>query len=318
MALQADSSSMQQTQLTPPNLIGELTPELVRARRSQLQIIVERFTRNRLAVVGLIVLLVMIFMAVLAPIITHTTSTVNPAIDTHPFNEFAPPSAAHIFGTDDVGRDEFARLLFGARVSMTVGVATMLVAIFVGVTIGALAGYYGGWVDNLMMRFTDVFLSVPLLVILSVLSATFSDGSVKSIVLIIGTFSWTVVARIVRADFLSYKQREFLLAARTLGANDLRLILLHILPNAAGPIIVIATLTVGNAILIESTLSFFNFGIQPPNASWGSMLSNSQGYITSDPLLLFLPGLAILVTVLCFNLIGDGLRDALDPYMTER
>jgi peptide/nickel transport system permease protein len=194
----------------------------------------------------------------------------------------------------------------------------MLVAITIGVTVGMLAGYFGGWIDNVMMRITDGILSVPLLLMLIVLSAGFSDGTVKSTVLIIAALYWSGIARVVRGEFLALKEREFLLAARTLGAGNLRLMIRHILPNAAGPIIVAATLAVGDAILLESTLSFFGFGIQPPTATWGTMLQDSQSYITSDTLLTLLPGLAILFTVLSFNLMGDGLRDALDPYMTQR
>lgn len=296
----------------------ELTPELTHKRRGQLRIIVDRFLRNRLAVISLVVLLVLLALAVLAPLLTHTTLQHQAAIDPDPVHAFAPPSAAHLLGTDDIGRDEFARLLFGAQVSLAVGVFAMLLTIIIGVVLGSVAGYFGGWFDTLLMRVTDAFLSVPFLLILFVLSKVFSGGQVSDVVLLIGLFSWPGTARIVRAEFLSYKEREFLMAARTLGAGNFRLMFRHILPNAAGPIIVSATLLVGAAIITESTLSFFGFGIQPPTPSWGNMLTDSREYIFRDPLLLYLPGLAILLVVLCFNLIGDGLRDALDPYMTER
>lgn len=296
----------------------ELTPELTRKRRSQLQIIIDRFVRNRAALVGFVVLVIIALGAIFAPLIVHQTATYNPANDPNLSIALSGPIPGHPLGTDDLGRDELARLLFGGRVSLLVGVLTMVLSIVLGVGIGALAGYYGGAVDNLMMRVTDAFLSVPLYLILFVLSLSFSDGTIKSVVILISIFQWPTVTRIVRGEFLAYKEREFLLAARTLGAGDVRLILRHILPNAAGPIIVSATLVISNAIIVESILSFFGFGIQPPTSSWGSMLNNSQSYITSDPLLLYLPGLAILITVLCFNLMGDGLRDALDPYMTQR
>src|SRR5258706_4768169 len=311
-------ATIHSNQVVLPNEAADLTAELMQKRKSQLRLIAERFLRNRVSVAGLAVLLIITLPPIFAPLLTHQTASLDPATKTNIRDSLALPSGAHLLGTDDVGRDEFARLLFGGRVSLLVGVATMAVAIAIGVTIGMLAGFFGGWVDNLLMRVTDAVLSVPFLLLLIVLSAGFSDGTVKSTVLIIAVLIWPGIARVVRGEFLALKEREFLLAARTLGAANLRLMVRHILPNAAGPIIVAATLTVGNAILTESTLSFFGFGIHPPTVTWGTMLQDSQSYITSDTLLTLLPGLAILFTVLCFNLMGDGLRDALDPYMTQR
>lgn len=297
----------------------ELTPELMRQRRGQLRLIFDRFMRNKVAVAGLVVLVIIALAAILAVPLTGTTATNQPAIHVHPGNSLADPSLQHLLGTDEVGRDEFARLLFGAQISLLIGLFSMLVAICIGVAVGAIAGFYGGWVDALMMRVTDIFLSVPLYLILFVLSAAFlSKGDVPSIVILIAVFSWASTARIVRGEFLSLKEHEFLLAARTLGAGNWRLMLRHILPNAAGPIIVSATLLVGNSIITESTLSYFGFGLQPPTSSWGTMLAASQDYISVHPIMVFAPGLAILATVLAVNLMGDGLRDALDPYMTER
>lgn len=291
----------------------EITPELARKRRSQGRIILDRFLRNRVAVGGLVVLGLMVLAAILAPLLTpYDPDKYNIALQT------APPSAAHILGTDDLGRDELTRLLYGARTSLLVGVTSMLLLVAIGVVVGAIAGYYGGGVDNVLMRITDAFLAIPYLVWLFTIAAIFSNGTVKDIVIIIAIFSWPTAARIVRGEFLALKEREFLLAARTLGASDARLMFWHILPNAVGPITVVATLGVGANIIAESILSFFGFGLQPPTSSWGTMLNNSQAYITSAPLLVWVPGIAILITVLCFNLIGDGLRDALDPYMTER
>lgn len=305
-----------------PNVsVGPVSPdvlsELARKRKGQLRLISERFVRNRVAVVGLILLVLMALAAIFAPILTHATATFDPATTPTP-NTMAGASAQHPLGTDELGRDVLARLLFGARVSMSVGVVSMLVALFIGVTIGALAGYYGGWLDNILMRIVDGVLSVPYLIILFVLSVTFSDGSFKSIVLLIASFSWAVVSRLVRGEFLAMKEREFVLAARTLGASDLRIMLVHILPNVAGPIIVAATLLIGDNIISESVLSYFGFGLAVPLSSWGTMLEDSKEFFHSAPLLLWAPGLAILLTVLCVNLMGDGLRDALDPYMTER
>lgn len=318
MAMAQDVQTVQ-----PPQAPQETTPELLRKRKGQLRLIAERFVRNRIALAGLILLSIMGLAVIFAPILTGQTASYDPSTFIDLKNQFGPPQPGHIFGFDDLGRDEFARMLFGGRVSLTVGLLTMLVSMSFGVTIGSLAGFYGGWVDSLMMRFTDAVLSVPLYLILFVLSdilfqITKGDGSVIYVVLLISFFEWTTVARIVRGEFLSIKEREYILAGRTLGARNWRLILLHILPNAAGPIMVAATFAVGDAIILESVLSFFGFGVQPPTATWGNMLSNSQTYVTSDPLLLYLPGLAILLTVLSVNLVGDGFRDSLDPYMTER
>lgn len=305
-------ATIEQNQLISPASI-ELTPELTRKRRSQGRIIFDRFIRNKAAVIGVVVLALMVLAAILAPVISHyDPNQYNIALQT------APPSAQHILGTDDLGRDELTRLLYGARTSLLVGVVSMLVMLTIGVLIGAAAGFYGGWVDNVLMRITDAFLAIPYLVWLFTVAAIFSDGSVKDIVLIIAFFSWPIAARIVRGEFLGLKEREFLLAAKTLGASNTRLMFKHILPNAVGPITVTATLYVGANIIAESILSFFGFGLQPPTSSWGTMLNGGQAYITSAPLLVWAPGIAILITVLCFNLIGDGLRDALDPYMTER
>lgn len=300
----------------------ELTPDLVRKRRSQLRIIFDRFVRNRAAVAGAIVLSIIILMAIFAPIITHETATYDPAnfIPPHPkpSDLLAGPSWAHPMGTDELGRDFFARMLFGAQVSLLVGFSSMLVAIGIGATLGAIAGYYGGWVDNVLMRVVDAMLALPYLLLLFVLSIIFSNGTVGTVVFIIAILAWPATARIVRGEFLALKHQEFLMATRTLGAGDLRLILRHILPNAAGPIIVNATLLVGLNIINESVLSFFGFGLTPPQSSWGVLLGQSQTFFNSAPRMLYLPGFAILITVLCFNLIGDGLRDALDPHLTQR
>jgi peptide/nickel transport system permease protein len=305
-------------QILAPEVPPEAAPLLLRKRKGQLRIIFERFVRNRVALVGMVILAFIFLACIFAPLITHYDPD-----KTDVLNFLSHPTGLHWLGTDYVGRDELARLLYGGRVSLLVGLASMFVTITVGVTVGAIAGFYGGWLDAVMMRITDAFLAVPLYLILFVLSATFittlsGTANVIGIVLIIAFFSWPITARIVRGEFLSLKQREFLLAARTLGAGNIRLMLRHILPNAAGPIIVNATLLIGSNIITESTLSFFNFGLQPPTSSWGTMIASSKDYFLDNPVLVFAPGIAILLTVLCFNLMGDGLRDALDPYMTER
>jgi peptide/nickel transport system permease protein len=298
-------------------IANEIVQVLARKRKSQLRLITERFMRNRLAVVGLAVLALVAITGILAPIITHQTATYDPST-TPTADSFAAISLQHPLGTDELGRDVFARMLFGARVSLAIGVCAVTVSMLIGVTIGAIAGYFGGIIDTILMRFTDMVLAVPYLLILFVLSLTFSDHSFKSIVLLIAAFAWTVVARLVRGEVLALKEREFIYAARTLGAGNFRLIVRHILPNAAAPIIVAATLGVGDAIISESVLSFFGFGLAVPLSSWGVLLADSQEFFGTHPLLLWAPGLAILLTVLCVNLIGDGLRDALDPYMTQR
>jgi peptide/nickel transport system permease protein len=302
-----------------PTILEE-APEQAEKTRSFWQLIGIRFVRNRAAVGGLIFLCLMALAAIAAPILIHETAAIHPATDTHPEIALEGPSWAHILGTDDVGRDDFARLLYGARVSLLIGVVSMLVSIGLGATIGAITGFFGGWIDNILMRITDAFLAVPLYLILFVVSAFFvagGSGSVIKVILLLGLFSWANTARIVRGEFLSLRERDFVLAARALGVGNARVIVRHILPNVIGPLTVNATLLIGGNIVTESTLSFFGFGIQPPDASWGNMLAASQEYYTINPVLTLAPGIALLLTVLSFNLIGDGLSDALNPHTTR-
>lgn len=294
----------------------EETTQLVQERRSQGRIIFDRFVRNKVAVAGAVFLIFLFAVCFLGPAVWHYNpdqANVLSVTDT-----LAPPSLAHPFGTDDVGRDTLARFMAGGRVSLLVGLTSMLMAILVGMGIGAFAGFYGGIIDNVLMRFTDVILSIPLYLLLFVLSATFTDGTPRSVIILIAIFGWTYAARLVRGEFLALKEREFILASRTIGAKNLRLMFRHILPNAAGPIIVNATLLTGTNIILESVLSYFNFGIKPPGASWGNMISDGQSIFAYYPWLVIWPALGIFLTVLSLNLVGDGLRDALDPYMTER
>ena len=233
----------------------------------------------------------------------------------------APGVAHHILGTDEAGRDLLSRLMFGAQISLTVAFFAVLMEIVIGTVVGAVAGYYGGWIDYALMRLTDVFLSIPLLPLLLVLTAILAASSNKAalgfgvIVVIIGGLSWPSVARLVRASFLSLREKEFCEAARALGNRDGRIIFRHLLPNAVAPIIVQGTLEVAGVIILESTLSFLGFGIQPPTASWGNMLANAESNMSIAPWVAIFPGLCILVTVLAINYLGDGLRDALDPKM---
>lgn len=292
------------------------TVELVQKRRSQGRIIFDRFIRNRVAVGGAIFLIVLFLYCFLGPVLWHVDP--NQPHFTKVSDTLAQPSWEHPFGTDSVGRDQFARAMVGGQVSLVVGMLSMLLGIAIGTLVGALAGFYGGWLDNLLMRLTDIVLAVPLYLLLFVLSVAFSDGTPRTVILIIAVFSWTYAARLIRGEFLALKEREFVMAARTIGAGNIRLMFRHILPNAVGPIIVNATLLVGTNIITESVLSYFGFGVQPPTASWGAMISSGNDFIDADPWMVFVPGLLIFVTVLSFNLVGDGLRDALDPYMTER
>jgi peptide/nickel transport system permease protein len=247
------------------------------------------------------------------------------------FNRLQGPSAQHWLGTDELGRDLLLRLLHGGRVSLTVGLLGALAAALLGTLVGLLAGYRGGWADAALMRLTDAVLALPILPLLIVLAAldphklglpeqwvNAADFGVYRIVAIVALFGWTTVARLVRATVLRLRESDFVLSAVTLGAGPLRVMVRHVLPNAATPIIVAATLSVGNIILMESVLSFLGLGIQPPMASWGNMLTNAQEMIWNAPRLALLPGLLIFLTVMAFNFLGDGLQSLLDPRAGHR
>lgn len=294
----------------------ELAPALVQKRRSQGRIIFDRFLRNKAAIGGAIFLILLFVFCSLGPLFWQVDPKQQNILNVA--ETLAPPSLAHPLGTDDVGRDTLARVMAGGRVSLSVGLTSMLMAILLGIGVGAIAGYYGGVIDNVLMRATDVVLAIPLYLLLFVLSASFTDGTPRSVVILIAFIGWTYAARLVRGEFLALKEREYVLASRTIGARHFRLMFRHMLPNAAGPIIVNATLLIGANIILESVLSFFGFGIKPPDASWGSMIEVGQGLFDVDPWLVLIPGLLVILTVLSVNLVGDGLRDALDPYMTER
>ncbi len=276
-----------------------------------------QFKRDKMAVLGIIILL-LIISVVFGPFI-YTTP-----IDTIDFgNSTSPPSWEHPFGTNDLGQDQLARMLAGGRISLTVGVAAMIVAILVGTLIGAISGFYGGIIESLLMRMTDLFISLPQLPLLLLVIYLFREpmkaiagpeiGIFLLIVLVVGGLTWMSVARLVRASFLTTKQMDFVTAAKAIGAKPTRLIWVHILPNVLSPIIVAATLAVGNAIITESTLSFLGLGFPPDVPTWGRMLYDAQNYIETAPYMALFPGLAIFLTVLCINYVGDGLRDALDP-----
>ncbi|MCA9877574.1 MAG: ABC transporter permease [Thermomicrobiales bacterium] len=269
-----------------------------------------RFCRHKAGLVGLLVLALEILVAILAPVLIPREL----AIDPSPLNILQPPSREHWLGTDEVGRDIFARLIYASRIYLSIGFLAVAVAILVGTTLGALAGYFGGWVDATLMRVTDAILSIPALFFLIVLSVTLGP-SVRTMIIVIGLLSWMELARIIRANVLSLKRREFVEAAHTIGARSPQVIMRHILPNTLAPIVVAATLGVGNALLTEASVSYLGLGVQPPEPSWGNMLYNAQSYFFNAPWITLYPGFMILITVLCINFIGDGLRDALDPRM---
>lgn len=270
-----------------------------------------KFMRNRLAVVGAVVLVVLILIAIIAPII----APYNPE-DIDLFRVQEGPSKEHVLGTDELGRDVLTRVLYGSRVTLLVGFSSMLISVVIGIFLGSIAGYYGKWIDNVIMRVTDVFLSFPSLILLIIVAAYF-ETTVVGMILIIGLTSWMSVARLVRGEFLSLKEKEFVESSVAIGSRDRRVIFKHILPNAMAPLIVSATLMVGYAIIFESALSFLGVGIKPPAATWGNMLSNAQQDIYIAPWLAIWPGALIFITILAINFVGDGLRDALDPKVSN-
>lgn len=277
--------------------------------RSPWKLAVRRFSRHRLAVVGLVLLLIIIAAAVFAPLIASHEPN---AIDLEAIRQ--PPSADHLLGTDSSGRDVFARMLFAGRVSLMVGFAASLLSCLIGAVLGAFAGIMGGWVDNVVMRAADVFLSFPALIVLIVLAGILGP-SLKTMVIAFGVFSWPTAGRVVRGITLSLREQEFLQASRSFGAGPVWLVGKHVLPAVLGQLVVVATLAVATGILIEASMSFLGLGVQPPTASWGNMLNEAQRItvISSMPWLWIPPGIAVALSVLCVNFVGDGLRDALDP-----
>lgn len=267
-----------------------------------------RLRRHHVAMGGLVVILLLIVSAVCAPWIAPYRFE-----DIDLLNRFASPfRAGHPLGTDDLGHDVLTRLLYAGRVSLLVGFAAAFSAVTLGTLVGVVAGFYGRIVDNILMRLTDIVLTLPVFGVLLLLGRYFGGGLI-AIIIIIGLFGWTVTSRLVRGEILKLKALDYTDAARAMGANESRIIFRHLLPNAVAPIIVAATLDVGGAILTEAALSYFGVGIQPPTPSWGNMLQNAQSYLWTSPWLAFWPGMLIFLTVLCFNFFGDGLRDALDP-----
>ena len=281
-----------------------------------------RFRRHKMAMAGAIMLILLVLYC-FGGTLFYTEDYAN---YTDLGARLQAPSREHPFGTDTVGRDILARTIYGGQISLLIGLSAAIIEVVVGVIIGALAGYYGGVLDGFLMRSTEAMFTIPQLFLLLVMAKFFAgkvptidiagrafSGSVVVIVAIIGLTSWMYLARVVRADFLSLREREFILAARTIGTRNLSIIVRHILPNTMAPILVAATLGVANAILAEAYISFLGVGVQPPTATWGNMLDGAYHYVDSAPWLWIFPGLMILLTVLSINFLGDGLRDALDP-----
>jgi peptide/nickel transport system permease protein len=275
-----------------------------------------RFRRHPGAIMGCIVLVLIILSIAFAGLSPYDPEKSDIA------SRYQPPSATHPMGTDALGRDLMTRVLYGGRISLTVGLSVMLITLVIGVPVGAIAGYFGGNVDNILMRITDAALSLPSLLVLILLSAILREvdapllknNPVLTIASVIGLLAWMFTARLVRASYLAIREMDYVTATRALGASNLRIIARHIFPNAIGPVIVEATLEVAYAILEESGLSYLGFGIQPPTPSWGNLLSNAQEYLVKYPWLAIFPGIMIFLSVISINYIGDGLRDAFDPY----
>jgi peptide/nickel transport system permease protein len=280
--------------------------------------IIRRFFKHRLAVVALVTLVILIVLAICASFSPYSPTKQDPA---HPFQ---PPNPIHWFGTDELGRDIFTRILYGSRVSLTVGLVSTLLTILCGVVVGALAGYYGGNLDNILMRITDTFLTLPTIFVLIILSSLLRElpypwmkNSVTVVIMIIAALSWMWTARLVRSLFITLREREFVSATRALGGGDGGIIMRHILPNCMGPILVSATLQMAFAIIMESGLSYLGFGVQPPTPTWGAILSTAQVHVYRAPWMAIYPGAMIFITVMAINFIGDGLRDAFDPYVVH-
>lgn len=280
------------------------------AGRTQWEMFWHRFKRHRLATVSAFVLLALFAIALVGPYLSPYK------FDAIEYTGALAPSLHHPLGTDELGRDEATRLIYGGRVSLSVGIAVAILSAGIGTVVGMIAGFYGGRTDNVLMRFTDMMMALPLLPLLMVAGLVFNDlglPSVWVIPIILGVLEWMIVARLVRGAFLALREKEFVEAAHAMGASDWRIITKHLLPNSIAPIVVSATLVVGGAIIVESVLSFLGFGIQPPTPSWGNMLSDARSTMVLYPWLMWAPGAAIVLTVLSVNFLGDGLRDALDP-----
>jgi peptide/nickel transport system permease protein len=295
------------TQTTGETALGaapSLVAESARPRRNRAW---QRFKRFKPGVAGLVFVAFLILLAIFAPLVAPHDPT-----EVHTRLRGAPPSAEFPLGNDSIGRDVLSRLIFGSRVALIVGFGAITIAVTIGVAIGATAGFFGGRLDQVLSRIIDTLMAFPTLALLITLNAVLG-GSLLTVVVIIGMTQWAAYARVSRAEVLSLREREFVAAARGIGATNSRIIAQHVLPNMVGPLIVLASLDIGGIIILESALSFLGLGVKPPTPSWGGMLADGRAFIRTYPHIAIVPGLAITTSVLAFNLVGDGLRDALDP-----
>jgi len=310
------SSSKQPSTLAEPSLAGASHTSSARngsidadfaVQRNQRLETWRRFKRYKPAILGLGFVSILVLLALFSPLI----APYNPdAVDTS--LRGAAPSEEHWLGNDDIGRDILSRIIYGTRIALLVGIGATAIAVTIGVLVGATAGYFGGKVDFALSRLIDTLMAFPLLALLLTLSTVFGP-SLRNVVIVIGCTVWASYARVVRAEVLSLRERDFILAARAVGTPDRAIITRHLIPNALGPVIILASLAVGGIIILESALSFLGLGVQRPTASWGTMLSDGRDYLRNYPHIAIAPGVAIALTVLAFNVMGDGLRDALDP-----
>ena len=286
------------------------TVEISVERQSVWKDIWKELKKNKVAMVSVVLLAILIIAVILAPLSPYDPYKLDAS------QKLQGISSSHWFGTDEYGRDYFTRTLYGGRVSLLVGFMSMIMTVVIGTSLGVFSGYVGGKVDMFLMSFTDIFLALPSMLLMVILN-TFLKPGLPTLIVVLSLFSWASVARITRAETMSLKERDFVVATQNLGASNFRVIIKHIIPNILGPVIVAASLSVANAILMESSLSFLGLGVQIPRASWGSMLQGAQAHILDYPLLAVYPGVMILITVLSFNLLGDILRNALEPKIVE-
>jgi peptide/nickel transport system permease protein len=289
-------------------LSGLVSDPTARKARTPMQLAWARMKKAKLSLAGLFVFLFLIVVAIFANVIAPYGKN---EIDL--FNITASPSSTHWLGTDALGRDELSRLIYGARLSLWIGVSAAFVTVVLGVLVGAASGYYGGWLDTILMRFVDLMLAFPSIFLLLILAAMLDGISVTGVILFLGLFSWMWLARIIRGEFLTLKAREFIEAARSIGVPDGRIIIRHLLPNVLGPIIVSITLDIAIFMLAEASLSFLGFGVSSGTPTWGNMLNEARTDYLTTPLLAIVPGLTLTIAVLAINFVGDGLRDAFDP-----
>ena len=266
-----------------------------------------KLLKNKFAVIGLTVILLLIIVALFAPVISPYTPS-----QQNVFERLQAPSINHLFGTDDLGRDVFTRMIFGARISLAVGFISVFIILVIGTFLGIVSGYYGGKIDYIIMRFTDIVLCFPTFFLI-ILVIAFIEPNIYNVMIVIGVTSWPGLARLVRAEVLSLKEREFILVSKMMAISNIKIFFVHILPNIISPLMVYSSLAIGGAILTESALSFLGLGVQPPMPSWGQILTSGKDYIYMAWWLSLFPGIAILVTVLAFNLVGEAVRDIFDP-----